>query len=101
VEATMQETGSTSGLTPQPEPCQHCKQVHLNGPCPHVKAVEYYPDGSLKRVEYALARIPTNLIPDGKGGFSVGYSGGYSAPPGPKPEPPKTGSGVVHLRPKF
>lgn len=32
-------------------PCQHCG-LHHSAPCPRIKAVEYYPDGTVKRVEY-------------------------------------------------
>lgn len=31
--------------------CAHCGKYH-ESPCPRVKAVEYYPDGTVKRVEY-------------------------------------------------
>lgn len=41
--------------------CQHCGNVHA-GQCPRVKAVEYYRDGSVKRVEY---HAPTDAIPVG------------------------------------
>jgi hypothetical protein len=34
-----------------PRQCGHCGMIH--GPiCPRIKAVEYYPDGTVKRVEY-------------------------------------------------
>jgi len=34
-----------------PRFCGHCGSWH--GPaCPRVKAIEYYPDGTIKRVEY-------------------------------------------------
>lgn len=32
-------------------PCRHCNQYHT-GRCPQVKAIEYYPDGKVKRVEF-------------------------------------------------
>lgn len=32
-------------------PCQHCG-MHHQGACPRVKAIEYYSDGTVKRVEY-------------------------------------------------
>ena len=33
------------------EKCPHCGLIH--GPrCPSVKAIEYFPDGTVKRVEY-------------------------------------------------
>lgn len=31
--------------------CGHCGVYH-SGPCPRVKAIEYYPNGTIKRVEY-------------------------------------------------
>lgn len=31
--------------------CQHCGVGHI-GVCPWVKAIEYYPDGTVKRVEF-------------------------------------------------
>lgn len=33
--------------------CPHCggMAIHM-GPCPNIKAIEYHPDGSIKRVEY-------------------------------------------------
>lgn len=31
--------------------CRHCGHLH-SGPCPRVKAIEYYPNGTVKRVEY-------------------------------------------------
>jgi len=36
------------------EKCPHCGLLHLvdSGPCPRIKAIEYYPDGTIKRVEY-------------------------------------------------
>lgn len=32
-------------------PCGHCGMYH-NAVCPRVKAIEYHPDGNVKRVEY-------------------------------------------------
>lgn len=31
--------------------CKHCEMIH-GGVCPKIKAIEYYPDGSIRRVEY-------------------------------------------------
>ena len=46
--------------------CPHCSgggvQVIHNGPCPRVKAIEYFPDGTPKRVEFHGERLP---IPGG------------------------------------
>jgi ATP-dependent Clp protease ATP-binding subunit ClpC len=61
------------------EKCPHCGAQHA-GACPLVKAVDYYPDGSVKRVEYRDApaagcftavadfacREPAPLPPPGK-----------------------------------
>lgn len=73
-------THTTSGLSPH---CMHCGQIHTNvGQCPRVKAVDYYENGMVKRVEYhppgdgiALTNIPhppgalrkiANAIKDGR-----------------------------------
>lgn len=33
--------------------CKHCGLIHAyGGVCPRIKAIEYYPDGTIKRVEY-------------------------------------------------
>jgi len=31
--------------------CHHCGMWH-SGQCPRIKSAEYYPDGTLKKVEY-------------------------------------------------
>lgn len=36
--------------------CCHCGMYHI-GMCPRVKSVEYYPDGTIKRVEYHAAEV--------------------------------------------
>jgi hypothetical protein len=53
--------------------CPHCGPgvLHVGGPCPRVRAVEYYPDGRVKRVEY---HDPVPLLP-------------IRLEPAPKPEP--------------
>ena len=33
------------------QPCPHCGKHH-QGACPRVKAIEYYPTGQIKRVQY-------------------------------------------------
>ena len=38
-------------------PCAHCGGWHACQ-CPRIKAIEYYPDGSIKRVEYHEPTIP-------------------------------------------
>lgn len=33
--------------------CPHCGGMHFNGStCPRISAIEYWPDGTIKRVEY-------------------------------------------------
>ena len=39
----------------KPTPCQWCGLIHTASFCPMVKALEYYPDGTLKRVELKTA----------------------------------------------
>lgn len=48
-------------------PCPYCGGLHI-GLCPTVKAIEYYPDGTTKRVEFktpsdyaAAPNSPMNL----------------------------------------
>lgn len=37
--------------------CQHCGgKTHENTVCPRIKAIEYYPRGGVKRVEYLTPR---------------------------------------------
>lgn len=48
--------------------CGYCKGWHL-GPCPYVKAIEFHPDGSVRRVEFRdygtamLADAPNPIPP--------------------------------------
>lgn len=37
---------SSEGIT-----CQHCGQFHKTT-CPRIKALEYFPDGTVRRVEF-------------------------------------------------
>lgn len=55
-------TSTTSNGTTV-EKCQWCGQIH--GPqCPSVKALEYYPNGAVKRVEFKTgSEVPTWTIP--------------------------------------
>jgi hypothetical protein len=49
-------TGGISCVTPINKKCAHCGSiVEHQGICPTVKAIEYYPDGTVKRVEYKCA----------------------------------------------
>ena len=53
---SRESTTAVRGLPPGA--CPWCSRpsvyhwVFHNGPCPRVRAVEYYPDGSIKRVEF-------------------------------------------------
>jgi len=40
-----------SGYTSTPGICGHCGYGH-SGTCPRIKAIEYYANGTVKRVEY-------------------------------------------------
>lgn len=77
-------------MTPLPAACRWCGFAH--GPrCPAVAAMEFHPDGTLKRVEFvqppplipvgnAPVRIgPTGLVPDGLGGFRLPNQQGEAA----------------------
>lgn len=41
--------------------CQHCGMQHI-GPCHRIAAIEYYPDGRVKRVEYVKPQ-PVQVSP--------------------------------------
>lgn len=44
------------------EACRHCGFTH--GPlCPSVKAIEYHPDGTIKRIEYVTAADFPPVVP--------------------------------------
>jgi hypothetical protein len=65
----MTETASAA----KSQNCQWCGLFHTSpGVCPMVKALEYYPDGTLKRVEF---KGPEQWVP-------------AYAPPQPFPRPP-------------
>ena len=38
----------------KPPTCQHCGMIH-DTTCPRIKAIEYHPDGSTKRIEFHSA----------------------------------------------
>ncbi len=42
--------------------CAHCGMYHPNGVCPRIKAIEYWPNGTMKRVEYH-ATVPERAEP--------------------------------------
>lgn len=41
----------TTSAVEQPK-CQYCGAMQHQGTCPTVKAIEYHPDGTVKRVEF-------------------------------------------------
>lgn len=50
-------------VTSTPRLCGYCGVVH--GPrCPYVQAIEYYPDGTVKRVEFVKPQPVTGLDPE-------------------------------------
>lgn len=51
--------GNQTVPCPQVAECGHCGQWHVvGGICPRVKAIDYHPDGAVKRVEYHDAAPP-------------------------------------------
>lgn len=42
--------------------CGHCGGYHT-GVCPRIKAIEYHPDGRVKRIEYHALLQPVPGIP--------------------------------------
>ena len=42
--------------------CPHCGAGPHQGVCPTIKAIEYYENGQVKRVEY---KCPTDFVPMG------------------------------------
>lgn len=54
--ATALATGASLSM---PGACQHCSgpfQIVLHsGPCPRIKAIEYHPNGAVKRIEFKEA----------------------------------------------
>lgn len=45
------------------EACGHCGVWH-QGQCTRIKAIEYYPDGKIKRIEYyQYINLPTPIHP--------------------------------------
>ena len=58
----MTETANAAGSLS----CQWCGMIHAStGVCPMVKALEYYPDGTLKRVEFKPDPPYPHFIPMG------------------------------------
>ena len=55
-------TDTSSAINPPV--CEYCQAHHAtDGPCPWVKAITYYPDGSIERVEFREARSRANPKP--------------------------------------
>jgi len=40
----------------KPRNCPHCGMIHRTT-CPRIAAIEYHPDGSVKRVEFATPQL--------------------------------------------
>lgn len=46
-------TERITGTATWPGWCPHCgRNVAHFGPCPNIAAIEYYPNGTIKRIEY-------------------------------------------------
>lgn len=54
------------GITAAPirSACSHCGMIHATT-CPKIKAIEYYPDGTTKRIEFY------DLVPTVQGVFPI------------------------------
>ena len=44
--------------------CQWCGCIHQNTLCPRVRAIDHYPDGTVKRVEFWESPKVTQLVVD-------------------------------------
>ncbi len=53
IQVTCEAQGMALSL---PGACPHCSSPYSatfhNGPCPRIKAIEYHPNGSVKRIEF-------------------------------------------------
>jgi hypothetical protein len=47
--------------TSTPGVCEHCGFGHL-GTCPRIKAIEYHPDGTVKRIEFHPAVLQLESV---------------------------------------
>ena len=52
-----------SGWTSTPAICPHCNYGHA-GTCPRIRAIEYHPDGTIKRVEFHEPKVVATGDPD-------------------------------------
>ena len=60
--------------TIQDQTCPYCGAVHVTGRCPAVKAIEYHPDGTTKRVEFwGPPGMPLAYNPNPATFYSPGY----------------------------
>lgn len=53
----------------KPRDCGHCGMTHA-GICPLIRAIDYFPDGTVKRIEYHPRDVPaqTGKPADGETG---------------------------------
>ncbi len=54
-----------TGSIAKPMNCTHCGRIHEGQRCPAVKAIEYYPDGKVKRVEYHMQDLGGLRVKEG------------------------------------
>jgi hypothetical protein len=59
-------------------PCPHCGATHTTT-CPKIKAIDYYPNGAVKRVEFKSAQ-DYPIIPQWQGPFPVTCAGAPLTP---------------------
>ena len=57
----------TGNWPSMPKPCPWCSgpwnQVYHSGVCPRVRAIEYYPNGMIKRVEFrSMSDLPCLML---------------------------------------
>lgn len=55
--------------------CAWCGGLHPQTICPKVKAIDYYPDGTMKRVEFKVAADYGPPIPLGGQHSAAGFAG--------------------------
>lgn len=67
----------STSTVPTSQPCQYCSNHH-GVRCPTVKALEYHPDGTVKRVEFMTA-VDYHPLP-----FTQNGQSGQQTPPSPK-----------------
>lgn len=76
----MQITTNATTATMIAPLCPRCGGVHVFQQCPQVRAIEYYPDGSIKRVEFLA---PGDYLPPSRPDWPRPYDVTMTAAPPP------------------